>query len=57
MGNVYANSKRTGKRYLVSVAGDTPTPEELVDIERYVDSVEGFGAPVVEKESSEGVGN
>lgn len=57
MGNVYADSKRTGKSYLVSVAGDNPTPQELADIERYVDAVEGFGAPAAVQESPDEVGN
>ena len=57
MGNVYADSKRTGKSYLVSVAGDTPTPQELADIERYVDAVEGFGAPVVAEQPTDELGN
>ena len=57
MGNVYADSKRTGKSYLVSVAGDTPTPQELADIERYVDAVEGFGAPVVAEQPTDELGS
>ena len=57
MANVYADSKRTGKSYLVSIAGDSPTPQELADIERYVDTVEGFGAPTTVQESPDEVGN
>lgn len=57
MGNVYATSKRTGKEYLVSIAGDTATPQELASIERYVDAVEGFGAPVIQTEEESGTGN
>ena len=57
MGNVYATSKRTGKEYLVSIAGDTATPQELANIERYVDAVEGFGAPAIQPEEESGTGN
>jgi hypothetical protein len=57
MGNVYATSKRTGREYLVSIAGDTATPQELANIERYVDAVEGFGAPAIQPEEESGTGN
>ena len=57
MGNIYATSRRTGKSYLVSVAGDSATPEEAAQIERYVDSVEGFGTPAAPAQEEAGVGN
>jgi hypothetical protein len=57
MGVIYATSKRSGKTYPVSIAGNSPTPAEQAEINAYVDRVEGVGttqAPLVDSESGSG---
>lgn len=57
MGVIYATSKRSGKTYSVSVAGNNPTPAEQAEINSYIDQVEGVGttqAPLVDAESGTG---
>jgi len=57
MGVVYATSKRSGKTYSVSIAGDNPTAAEQAEINSYIDQVEGVAttqAPLVDSESGGG---
>ena len=57
MGVVYATSKRSGKTYSVSIAGNNPTPAEQAEINSYIDQVEGVAttqAPLVDSESGGG---
>lgn len=57
MGIVYATSKRTGKTYSVSVAGNAATPDEEAQINAYVDQLEGVAtAPAVMPEGQEDEG-
>ena len=57
MGVIYATSKRSGKTYSVSIAGNNPTPAEQAEINSYIDQVEGVAtteAPLVDSESGGG---
>ena len=57
MGVIYATSKRSGKTYSVSIAGNNPTPAEQAEINAYIDQAEGISttpAPLVDSESGSG---